>query len=55
VARLTASRDAGRTVVDGAERRSVEALAKVVVMLTAGFADLVGALDEGATISVDAA
>lgn len=53
--RLTAAHDAGRLVVDGDEPRTVLSLADAVMTLTAGFTDLVAALGEGATITVDAA
>ena len=53
--RLTAAHDAGRLVVDGDERRTVLSLADAVMTLTAGFTYLVGAIGEGAMITVDAA
>ena len=54
-ARLTAAQGASRLVIVGDERRTVRSLADAVTTLTAGFRDLVGALGEGATITVDAA
>jgi hypothetical protein len=54
-ARLTAARDAGRLVIGGDERPTVQSLADAVMALTSGFSDLVGALAEGAMITVDAA
>jgi hypothetical protein len=53
-ARLTAARDAFGLVIDGDERPTVQSLADAVMTLMAGFRDLVGALGEGATITVDA-
>ena len=41
--------------IDGDERATVRSLADAVTTLTVGLRDLVGALDEGATITVDAA
>jgi hypothetical protein len=54
-ARLIAARDAGGVVIDGDQQPTVQSLADTVANLTAGFRDLVWALDEGATITVDAA
>ena len=54
-ARLTAARGAVLLVIDSDERPTVRSLADAVTTLTAGFRDLVGALDEGATIAVDPA
>ncbi len=53
-ARLIVARDAAGLVVDGDEPPSVQSLADAVMTLTVGFGDLVGALGEGATITVDA-
>jgi hypothetical protein len=52
-ARLTAALGAVRLVIDSDERPTVGSLADAVTTLTAGFRDLVGVLDEGATITVD--
>lgn len=54
-ARLLAARDAAGVVVNGDELPTVQSLADAVTTLTAGFSDLVQALDEGAAIVVDAA
>lgn len=53
-ARLTAARDAVAFVLEDDQRPTVQSLAEAVTTLTAGFRHLVGALDEGATITVDA-
>ena len=53
-ARLTAAHGAGRLVIDSDERPTVRSLAEAVTTLTAGFRDLVAALAEGFTITVDA-
>lgn len=54
-ARLTAAHGAVRLVIDSDEPATVGSLAAAVTTLTAGFRDLVGALGEGATITVDPA
>ncbi len=54
-ARLTAAHGAGRLVIDSDERPTVRSLADAVTTLTAAFRDLVAALAEGSTITVDAA
>ncbi|MEX0985014.1 MAG: hypothetical protein WD096_08190 [Actinomycetota bacterium] len=53
-ARLIAARDAARVVVDGDRHPTVPSLADAASTLTAGFGDLVTALDEAAVIVVDA-
>ena len=54
-AQLTAAHGAVRLVIDSDEPATVGSRADAVTTLTAGFRDLVGALDEGATITVDPA
>jgi hypothetical protein len=54
-ARLIAARDVAGLVVHGDQGSTGRSLAEAVTTLTTGFTDLVGALDEGATITVDAA
>jgi len=53
-ARLIGADGAARLVIDSDERPTVASLADAVTTLTTGFSDLVGALGEGASITVDA-